>query len=161
MTAKVAMENEFSTTHFSFGGKSQIDFSIAENWKMTAKVAVENEFSTTLHFSFSGKSQVDFSIAKNWKMTSPWWKNELWLLFASTFAYLDPEIIQSFIETWLSILRTNLGNTLWQATLKIFKMVYWKCTYSWLWMGIMCCKVHKESRISSRKTSAYPLGYRV
>ena len=64
MTTKVTVENEFSTTHFSFGGKSQVDFSIAENWKMTAKVAVENEFSTT-HFFFGGKSQVDFSIAEN------------------------------------------------------------------------------------------------
>ena len=34
MTAKVAVENEFSTTlHFSFGGKSQVDYSIAENSK--------------------------------------------------------------------------------------------------------------------------------
>ena len=34
MTAKVTVENEFSTTlHFSFGGKSEDDYSIAKNSK--------------------------------------------------------------------------------------------------------------------------------
>ena len=50
---------------------------------------------------FGGKSQVDYSIAKNWRSASAWQKNELWLPFSFTFAYLDSVTIQSFIETFL------------------------------------------------------------